>query len=243
VSHPLHASPSQATFGWRETSLRGKVVALRTVDSFAPHASVLDMNAPVPAARSKGKAGSGSAVESKGGSSAASATGSDAKSEAGGKDSDKKDKATGAYWVPFVQVDSVDATIGKVLKNGGSVVSAASSIPSVGRFAVVADGLGASIGVLAPHEEAAEDADFEEFAPAEVVGDWEHFDEKEFDRIAAQNAAASAGGALPGMGGGRAAGSGGSGGGGGGGASSSASASASSGYSSGGGSHSFGLGL
>jgi uncharacterized protein len=59
-------------------------------------------------------------------------------------DQAKKMGAT-PHWMANVQVDSVDATADKAKELGGRILMPPSDIPTVGRFAVIADPQGASI--------------------------------------------------------------------------------------------------
>lgn len=51
-------------------------------------------------------------------------------------------------WVPYVTVADVDALVKKVVSLGGTVHMPPADIPSVGRFAVIADPQGATINVI-----------------------------------------------------------------------------------------------
>jgi len=51
-------------------------------------------------------------------------------------------------WAPYVTVSDVDALVKKVVSLGGKVLMPPADIPSVGRFAVIADPQGASINVI-----------------------------------------------------------------------------------------------
>ena len=51
-------------------------------------------------------------------------------------------------WVPYVTVADVDALVKKVVSLGGKVLMPPADIPSVGRFAVIADPQGAAINVI-----------------------------------------------------------------------------------------------
>ena len=51
-------------------------------------------------------------------------------------------------WVPYVTVADVDALVKEVARLGGKVHMPPTDIPSVGRFAVIADPQGASINVI-----------------------------------------------------------------------------------------------
>jgi predicted enzyme related to lactoylglutathione lyase len=53
------------------------------------------------------------------------------------------------HWMGHVLVDDVDATVGLVGKLGGRIYKEAADIPTVGRFAVIADPQGAPIALQA----------------------------------------------------------------------------------------------
>lgn len=53
-------------------------------------------------------------------------------------------------WLPYLQVDDVDAVVERVRRNGGQVHAAPMDAEGVGRFAVVADRQGATVGVIRP---------------------------------------------------------------------------------------------
>ena len=53
-------------------------------------------------------------------------------------------------WLPYVQVANADATHEKATKLGGKSLVPPMDIPNVGRFAILADPQGATIGVLQP---------------------------------------------------------------------------------------------
>jgi predicted enzyme related to lactoylglutathione lyase len=52
-------------------------------------------------------------------------------------------------WVPYVTVKDVDALVKRVTALDGSVRVPPTDIPTVGRFAVIADPQGAAINVIA----------------------------------------------------------------------------------------------
>jgi predicted enzyme related to lactoylglutathione lyase len=56
------------------------------------------------------------------------------------------------HWMAHVQVADVDATVSLAGKRGGKVWKEPTDIPTVGRFAVIADPQGASISVFTPKE-------------------------------------------------------------------------------------------
>ena len=53
-------------------------------------------------------------------------------------------------WLPYVQVANADKTVEKAKKLGGTVIVPPTDVPNVGRFSVLADTLGAAIGILQP---------------------------------------------------------------------------------------------
>jgi len=56
----------------------------------------------------------------------------------------------GEYWVIYFAVEDVDATCARVPALGGTICMEPADIPNVGRFAVVADPLGATFCLLQP---------------------------------------------------------------------------------------------
>jgi predicted enzyme related to lactoylglutathione lyase len=54
------------------------------------------------------------------------------------------------HWIGYVQVDDVDATASLARKLGGKICKEPTDIPTVGRFAVLADPQGAAIAVFKP---------------------------------------------------------------------------------------------
>lgn len=60
---------------------------------------------------------------------------------------------TPPHWTAYVQVDDVDATARKAGALGGRVSTPPTDIPTVGRFAVIADPHGASISIFRPGAE------------------------------------------------------------------------------------------
>ena len=50
-------------------------------------------------------------------------------------------------WMPYVEADNIDATAAKATSLGGRVVAGPADIPNVGRFAVLQDPQGATIGI------------------------------------------------------------------------------------------------
>jgi predicted enzyme related to lactoylglutathione lyase len=55
-------------------------------------------------------------------------------------------------WLPYVQVTNADATHDKAKRLGGSAKLPPTDIPTVGRFAILADPVGAAIGILQPSQ-------------------------------------------------------------------------------------------
>jgi uncharacterized protein len=50
-------------------------------------------------------------------------------------------------WLPYVQVDSVDATVTNAKKLGGKIMKDKTPIPEMGAFAILLDPTGAALGV------------------------------------------------------------------------------------------------
>lgn len=61
-------------------------------------------------------------------------------------------KGAPPHWIAHVQVADVDATAALAQKRGGKVLHAPTDIPTVGRFAVIADPQGAAVAVFEPNE-------------------------------------------------------------------------------------------
>jgi hypothetical protein len=55
-------------------------------------------------------------------------------------------------WMTYVNVDSVDDTIAKVVANGGAVLMPAMDVMEAGRMAIFADPVGAAIGLWQPNQ-------------------------------------------------------------------------------------------
>lgn len=55
-----------------------------------------------------------------------------------------------ARWVQYVTVEDCDAALARAERGGGRVVMPATDVPGVGRFAQVADPMGAEIGLITP---------------------------------------------------------------------------------------------
>jgi len=51
-------------------------------------------------------------------------------------------------WFPYVAVDDIDATVGKVEPAGGKVLRGPWAVPGVGKIAIVLDAAGSSIGYM-----------------------------------------------------------------------------------------------
>src|SRR5919204_3927327 len=54
------------------------------------------------------------------------------------------------HWLAYVEVEDVDATVALTSKLGGKVCKEPADIPTVGRFAVLADPQGAAIAIFKP---------------------------------------------------------------------------------------------
>lgn len=55
-----------------------------------------------------------------------------------------------AMWMAHVQVDDLEAAVAKVRKLGGKIHKEATQIPTVGRFAIIADPQGATLSLFQP---------------------------------------------------------------------------------------------
>lgn len=53
-----------------------------------------------------------------------------------------------SLWMPYIEVDDIDATAARVPELGGQVFVKPMDIPGVGRFAVLGDPTGATFGLL-----------------------------------------------------------------------------------------------
>lgn len=60
----------------------------------------------------------------------------------------KADQGVPPMWLPYVAVDDADQVAARAKKLGGTVHVEPADIPGVGRFAILADNTGATIGVL-----------------------------------------------------------------------------------------------
>lgn len=55
-----------------------------------------------------------------------------------------------AHWLPYVDVADLDAALGRVVRNKGTLEGEAMEMPGVGRFAFVRDAQGARLGLITP---------------------------------------------------------------------------------------------
>ena len=51
-------------------------------------------------------------------------------------------------WMPYIEVDDVDARVTKAVANGGTLMRPAFDIPDVGRIAILTDATGAPLGLI-----------------------------------------------------------------------------------------------
>ena len=56
------------------------------------------------------------------------------------------------HWLSYIQTDNVKHTVSQAEELGGSIPKSAMDIPTVGRFAVLADPQGAAFSVFTPDE-------------------------------------------------------------------------------------------
>lgn len=56
----------------------------------------------------------------------------------------------GSFWLSWVQVDDVDATLGRVQRLGGQALTGLMNVEGVGRMAVVQDSTGGAFGIITP---------------------------------------------------------------------------------------------
>lgn len=61
-----------------------------------------------------------------------------------------------SHWLSYVSVPDVDAAVAKAVEAGGQVLAPAFDIPTIGRIAVLADPLGAALGLITPIPPASE---------------------------------------------------------------------------------------
>lgn len=71
------------------------------------------------------------------------------------------------HWMGYVHVDDVDATVQKVQQMGGKVMAPPSDIPTVGRYAVLADPQGAVFALFKPLPR-----EGSQLAPREMLGNF-----------------------------------------------------------------------
>ena len=57
---------------------------------------------------------------------------------------------TPTFWLPYVEVKNADATVLRAKNHGAEARQEVMDVPSVGRFAVLQDPVGAMIGVIKP---------------------------------------------------------------------------------------------
>ncbi len=55
-----------------------------------------------------------------------------------------------AHWLQYVMVDDCDAAVARAERQGGKIMAPAQDVPGVGRFAILRDPLGATLGVIKP---------------------------------------------------------------------------------------------
>lgn len=58
------------------------------------------------------------------------------------------DSSAGSQWLPFVHVEELEGTVDRALELGASIVQAITPIPGDSAFAVIADPVGALVGLL-----------------------------------------------------------------------------------------------
>jgi len=63
---------------------------------------------------------------------------------------EQKKRGIGPHWLPYISVSDVDAKAKQTEKLGGKVIYPPTDIPNAGRFAILADPQGVSIGIYAP---------------------------------------------------------------------------------------------
>jgi predicted enzyme related to lactoylglutathione lyase len=64
------------------------------------------------------------------------------------------DGTTTPFWLAYISTPDVDATVAQAISLGGRVVAPGSDLPTIGRYAVLADAQGALFGVFKPAGEA-----------------------------------------------------------------------------------------
>lgn len=55
-----------------------------------------------------------------------------------------------SHWLPYIEVDDVDARLAKATANGAQLLRPAFDIPDVGRIAILTDATGAALGLMTP---------------------------------------------------------------------------------------------
>ncbi len=60
-----------------------------------------------------------------------------------------------SHWGAYIQVDNVDAAVGKVAGAGGKVVRPCFDVPGVGRIAIIQDPTGGVVGIMTPAAQSA----------------------------------------------------------------------------------------
>ena len=53
-------------------------------------------------------------------------------------------------WLPYIEVDDVDARAAKAAAKGGEIMRPPFDIPDVGRIAILKDATGAAVGLMTP---------------------------------------------------------------------------------------------
>lgn len=54
------------------------------------------------------------------------------------------------HWLPYVEVTDADAAVKRATKNGGELVGEVMNVPEVGRFGIIKDPQGATLGLIKP---------------------------------------------------------------------------------------------
>lgn len=62
----------------------------------------------------------------------------------------KPDAAIPTHWMPYVEVDNADDAVKRAASNGGELLGEVMEVPDVGRFGIVRDPLGATLGLITP---------------------------------------------------------------------------------------------
>ncbi len=89
-------------------------------------------------------------------------------------------RAMGAppYWLPYIATDDVETTLERALELGATLLAAVTSIPHVGRFAILADPQGAVFGAFTPNDDPGQ-------GPPPVIGEQSWHDLRADDHAAA----------------------------------------------------------